>query len=250
MSDRRAVAPDEKLQAWMRRVDAQLAMLTRRKVQGALTMESVETTSDVSVGGVLSALATALQPVEFRDSGTGRWRWDLEKLGTGTANSLVARDENGAIRDIIPKPAVVVTGGANVSVATGVFTLVPLTGATPLAQGYAGGDLWDAVNSCVLMPIAGLWEFGIYGGWVGVADNTERAILTQISNQGGAFANFVGDTRTGAATAAEGVNMSLMVKAVFAAGARLRYLALHRSATTPLNWVPNRFSLTWIGPGS
>jgi len=250
MSDRRVQAPGDKMPAWMRKVESDLTMLKRRKVQGDLTMQSIETTANVKVGGALSAAATADTPVELRGPTTSRWRQTLETLGKSGVQSFVTRDENNTVRDVIPKPAVIVTGGGTVSVGAGVFTLVPLTGATVSVQGYDAADVWDAATSAVIAPLVGLWELGVYGGWVGVADNTERAVLSQLSTGGGAFANFIGDTRTGAATAAEGVNMGFMVKTILAAGSRIRYLALHRSATTPLNWVPNRFSLTWIGPGS
>jgi hypothetical protein len=241
MSDRKvAVGKDDRTQRWIRTVEDRITQLETRRLQGAISMESV-------LVGALGASATPATPIVLHGD-TDDWTVDLEKLSPGGRLALVFREvSTGTIMDVLPRPFIGWAGGAAVSVPAGSTTQITTWGVSvcyPFGQSEVMLD-----NGISRVPLTGMWDVKAYGAFAGVADATERLLITQFSTNGGNnYSGLYNVSGTGFGTATEGYHLSLSTESGLTVGWLFRVAAFHRSLTTPINFVPSRYSLRWQGP--
>jgi len=245
MSDRNIVSDKDKMAAWIRKVEDRLGGLETRKVQGALTMESIET-------GLLKAGADRTAP--FALAGADTWQVSIEKLGAGTTdterqqgvNALVLRDSAGEIQEIFPRPfvqLVVGAGGQSLATGAGAFQSILIPS---YSQPFNFSQTYDDSTGALIVPIDGFWRIAAYSNWQAVLDNTVRLVNINISTNGGAtYTAHYADVKA-AANSADAVTSMAWGMQAYRAGTRFRMSGLHRSATTPITWTPVRFWLEWI----
>lgn len=238
-------APDEKMAEWMRSIDADIAQLKSRRLQGALAVESIS----IADGSIVATRSTPLKL-----AGSKTWTAAVEYLGANPpganngADALVLRDEFGVIRDMFPRPFIQLGGGAVVAVAAGAVTTVPMTGANPSSSPFAASV--TTTTGQLILPVAGEYIITHSGQWPNVLGTNARVTLMQYSVNGGAsFVGLESDGRTGINSASFGQQVTITAQAVLPAGTRIRIQLIHESATTPLNYTPLYLAATFMrGP--
>lgn len=244
MSDRDVAAPDERWQEWMRSVDDRLNQLQSRRLQGALSAESM-TIGAAEIG------ASRTDPLRL--TGSVGWTQSVEYLGQNPPSAdngnhaLVTRDELGRIQDILPRPVIFVTSGpgAGLSVPNAAVTVV----ITAVGGGVAGGPFAESDmylgGGVFKVPVAGFWRFQHIGIWPGINDGTLRQLAFEISTNGGAsFGTIASDYRV---QAVPGDNMyhafSETISCV--AGTQARFWVRQRSAATPWPYFNDNMAMIW-----
>lgn len=262
MSNRDAVPAKQKFPQWQRDVNDRLSALERRKTQGAITLDTLQTNGNVEVAGALTvdgALTYQAKPgLVATIEGDRPWTQSLERLGSpnvqgGTARNtvaLVTRDAgDGTVIDISPPPHIQVVQGAATSCATGVRVPIPAAGYTlSYSAPFSFDETWDATNAAILLPVNGFYEFFVYGTWAAVNDNTVRNVTPQISTNGGAsWTDHFSDTKTTNVVAGDVATHTFVFgNQAYNAGSLLRLSVFHRSATTPINFQVIRFTAKFL----
>lgn len=246
MSDRSVAAPDEKMAEWMRSVDADLVQLKSRRLQGALSMDSIEAAS-LAVG--------ATRDAPLRLNGSQAWTADVEYLGATGAkvsgvtgdDALVIRNENGVIRDMFPRQYASLGGGTAQSIAGSTPTVLTLAGCAALSSPYAASATTAAGQ--LITPTAGVYHLLYYGLWGALADATVRLVAIEMSTNGGAsWSTLFNADQSNLNHAGFGQLQTISNPTPLAAGTRLRLNVDQRSAGA-LNHVPQLFSATFLrGP--